>query len=116
MKRILTLSALLVLALMLAFATGCGEKAEAKAECAGCGMEFDQEKAVDVDGKTMCPKCAKPAEGAEDVAQHSCVKCGMKMADADMVEQDDQWYCSHCAPEGAADHDQGDDHEGHDHG
>ena len=110
MKRILTLTALIALTLALVLVTGCGDKAEAKAECAGCGAEFDKADACDVEGKTMCPVCAEAKKAADETAMHECGKCGMKMVESAMVEHDGQWFCSHCSPT------EDDEHEGHDHG
>lgn len=69
MKRTLSLIALIVFALALALAAGCGGgKTEqvadgtAQHKCAKCGMEMAAKDMVETDGVWYCPNCA-PAEG-----------------------------------------------------
>ncbi len=89
MRKILTLSALLVLAAMLAFAIGCGEKTDDTADdtaqhsCVKCDMKMADADMVEKDGQWYCSHCAP--------------------GDADDHDHDH-------------DHDHDDDHEGHDHG
>jgi len=64
---------------------------------------------------------AAPAEkAAETVAVHDCAGgCGMEaVAEEKMTEVDGKWYCAGCAKKAQQDHEheEGDGHEGHDHG
>jgi len=65
MRRILTLTALL--ALTLAFATGCGNKAEETAmqTCGACDMEMAESAMVEKDGKWYCEPCIPTEEAGE---------------------------------------------------